>query len=148
MRKVYFLKGVRTYDTPFIYRYPPQATSGKVVSLKINLYLTRATQQGHGRLSRVSISIDFTFIMPFLRSYSELPFPEKSISIDLCSENSIPVGFRLTRRISRRMDIAFELAVCRNPQRIVDAKAQFGQLVSQQLNPYWLQVNQQNFGGK
>jgi hypothetical protein len=69
--------------------------------------------------------IDFKFLLSFLRSSSELPFPKNSTSFDSCSENSIFVGFRLTRRISRPMDIGFELTTYRNPERTVFAKIQF-----------------------
>jgi hypothetical protein len=93
--------------------------------------------------------IDFRLLLSFLRSSSELPFLQNSISFDSCSENSILVGFQRTRRISRRMGTGFELAAYRNPWRTVLAKIKFrladflaAQFILVSSQPIGFQVNE------
>jgi hypothetical protein len=62
-------------------KYPPQMTFGKSVSSKIDLYLTRVTQQGHGRPSKVSSSIDGTYTYRLPASCIDLISPEGEVEI-------------------------------------------------------------------
>ena len=73
--------------------------------------------------------------MSFLRSSSDIRFPQ----------NSIPIGFGLTNQIWGDWTPNSNSPPLKAPTWLFSRKRKFDQLVSWQLNSYWFRANQSDF---